>query len=450
MEKVKNMKIKLNLSDNHTHHRMSFLFKTTGRNIISANRYSNSRRLKDNLNNRGEFVWNISETGLRSGNVGYNYLEEILAERLQTSLLKTHSKRSPYYNQELDDGFFAKIGFKYKDGRCNLILMKDPRYSINATSVKKNDFFKIIAKVLLYSEHTRSAKKMNDYVDNLLNYPPNVLYALENRTPYHFYSEGHKVECKINTRRISKKKLALEISSNVWAEISVKDLNTFIDCFRFNKAKSKKWSLISPPKLWKQLFGEEPTSAQRQLMVEWLKQNRTENLVQERAKQLVIDLCKQNDRLYPIKLPDRHTYGLYVRGELSDWMVLKQAEYDHVNDTEDGNIFTSTKGQHQSVTVHRMLTEQEIDEHAHDFEEKYPFDEYPMDYMTASICIDTVVQGSSVGDQLASRALILLNDNTGIEYMVYTLKEHIQKATESPSYRIDESYLNGEMRWDIE
>ena len=70
-------------------------------------------------------------------------------------------------------------------------------------------------------------------------------------------------------------------------------------------------------------------------MIEWLKQNRTENLVQERAKQLVIDLCEQNDRIYPIKLPDRQTYGLYVRGELSDWAILKQA------DTENGNIFTS-------------------------------------------------------------------------------------------------------------
>lgn len=438
------MKIILNLEDNHINHRIGFLFKTTGRNILSANRYSNSTRLSRNLNHRGEYHWRISESGLRNGNVGYNYLESILAEHLKSSLLKTNNKRSPYYNPELDDGFFAKIGFRYKDGDCNLSLLKETTYSINGTKLKKDDFFKVIAKVLLYSENTRSAKKMNDYVDNLLNYPPNIMYALENRTPYRFYSEGVRVDCKINTRKISKKKLALEISSNVWAEISIKDLNTFIDCFRYNKTKSKRWTLVSPKQMWKNLFGDEPTPSQLKLMIEWLKQNRTENLVQERAKQLVIDLCEQNDRIYPIKLPDRPTYGLYVRGELSDWVILKEA------DTEDGNIFTSTIGQHQSVTVHRMRTEQELEESAEGFEEKYPFEEYCMDYMTASICIDTVVQGSSVGDQLASRALILLNDNTGIESMVYTLKEHINKATASPSYKLHESYLVGEMRWDIE
>ena len=72
----------------------------------------------------------------------------------------------------------------------------------------------------------------------------------------------------------------MEISENIWGEIGISELDKFLNVYRMNQSRSKRWLQISPRNLWKEVFGSSPTVSQKALMIAWLKQNRTEDMVE--------------------------------------------------------------------------------------------------------------------------------------------------------------------------
>jgi hypothetical protein len=243
---------------------------------------------------------------------------------------------------------------------------------------------------------------MDKYISRLLLFPPNVTYAIENRTEFNYYIEnGVPIKVRINTRPISDVKCALEISDGIWGEISVSDLNAFINYHRFSHRRSQKWG-ISPKFLWANLMGKLPTSSQEKLMLEFLQQNRTQDIVEQRAEQLLNELEIE----YPLRLKqflyDGKTKSLFVRGKLCDWVLIDNGDRSAI----------------QKVSTYIYLDGGHVR-----FIPRNPMP-YKNGALIGPICIDNIHRNSSRGDQFAARAMALLNDETTIE-MVSTIKEYI-------------------------
>ena len=251
---------------------------------------------KHRLNQRGEITIKCPAIGIGSKVAKKtDPVNENIAETIKRSVLPIKSRYRYYRRKEESshDKWTTFITFKCDDGESMLWIQKNnTTYTLNSVRMGKGDLCRAMAKIFYKSCFTNDTEIMDDYIDKCVNYPVNILYALENRTPYVFYDKGIKIEVRIYTKLIDIDKAALEISEGIWAEISVKDLNTFINTFALGSSRSKKWYRITPQKLWIALMKTAPGDGQLKLMIAWLKQNRTQKMVEDRAKTLLFDLEK--------------------------------------------------------------------------------------------------------------------------------------------------------------
>ncbi len=302
-------------------------------------------------------------------------------------LPNTHGRRSRYYNY--DNSAYEKwttiITFKRDDGDAMIWIQKNNTvYSMNSQRMSLNDISLALAKIFYRSVMDRSAISLEEYIDRVLDTPPHVMYALENRTPYVFWDGGIRREVRINTKMVGKKDIALEISEGIWGSMTISELNTFVNTFGLNSSRSKKWYRISPTRLWTALMGEEPSESQKKLMIAWLLQNRTQKMVEERAFELVYELADEFDNIQVVM--HEGYMALFVRGIHADWIVA------------DAN--KGWKRGHQNVNTFYWNGEK----------------------WEGPICIDNLHHNSSIGDQLSSRAMMLMNDK-GAGEMIYTLRQ---------------------------
>ena len=282
------------------------------------------------------------------------------------------------------DRWTTIITFKRKDGDAMMWIQKNNSvYSLNSKRMNLEDISRAIAKVIYRSCFDRSAESLESYIDKVVLHPTNVLYAIENRTPYQFWDEGRKVTVRINTKLIGEDEAALEISEGIWGSICIKDLNSFINVFGLGSSRSKTWYRITPKKLWAKLMGSQPSESQHKLMIAWLMQNRTQLMVENRAKALLVNLEKEYDNIYMIY--HERNMGLFVRGKEADWIIA--------------DAVRGTNSNHQKVNTFFWSGEK----------------------WAGPICIDNLHVNSSVGDQLAARAMMLLNDTQAGE-MIYTIR----------------------------
>ena len=170
----------------------------------------------------------------------------------QVLIPNTHGRRSRYYSYDNSDyeKWTAIITFKRDDGDAMIWIQKNKTvYTMNSERMSLNDISLALAKVIFRSVVDKSAVSLDEYIDRLIEPPPHVMYALENRTPYVFWDGGTRCEVRINTKLVGKKDVALEISEGVWGSMSVSELNTFVNTFGLNSSRSKKWYRISPSRL---------------------------------------------------------------------------------------------------------------------------------------------------------------------------------------------------------
>ena len=134
-----------------------------------------------------------------------------------------------------NDNVTTIITFKYRDGDSTIVFQKNkPHFFLNGEKDSKGIIIDNLSKIFYRSCFEKSSTKMDRYIRRLLLFPPNVMYSVENRTPYSFYSnDGSMVKqnVRIKTKIISDKECALEISDGVWASITIKDLNSFSASF---------------------------------------------------------------------------------------------------------------------------------------------------------------------------------------------------------------------------
>ena len=291
-----------------------------------------------------------------------------------------------------------------------IVEKRNGRFMLNGKSMTKEILLTSLAKTIYLSTTTTEPIVLFNKLYEAIDLPENVTFALENRVPYHWFENYEKIKVSLNVIQISNKECAIEISDNVWANISIKDLNTFMNYYRLGKRRGS-WKMLSPTSLWGRLLGKDPTESQLTLMKAFLMQNRTQDIVEERAEQLVKDLLKQ----YPDKLKlviektkDKHIRHIYVRGRMADWLLIE-------NPMKQGYQLVSTY----------MFTHKETNKPIQN------------GYWEGPICIDNLNDKSSVGDQFATRAIALMNDNIIIK-RVSTLSRRLKELeTNQEEIRID-------------
>jgi len=305
-----------------------------------------------------------------------------------------------------------------------IVNKTNPYYNLMGNRMTKRNLMIALSRGIYRSCFEKDGLILTDYIFKMVTLPENVSYALENRTPYWFFKpdETMKTEVRLNTKLIGSDECALEISDGVWAPISIKDLDIFINYFYHGHSRAKKWAYKSPRKLWSMLMGSHPTESQEKLMQEFLSQNRTQELVENRAKELMQSLTKK----YPdrIKLFDvqgentTHTV-MCIRGKLCDWAIIDSTYKTNIQKvktyafiTEDAAALNFKNISDDNPRLHGRAA--------------YSGNSFENGNLRGPICIDNIHDNSSVGDQYAARALALLNDDITLE-LVYTIAKYIPK-----------------------
>ena len=288
-----------------------------------------------------------------------------------------------------------------------LFTKSGSKFTLNGKRMTRDAVLTALARVIYLScftdDHAKLFKKLNE----CMTIPDSVIHALENRVPYHWYENYSIRRARLNLVQTGDKKFALEISDNVWGEMSIQDVKSFLNFYRFNKRQSS-WVNISPTKLWTRLMGEQPSESQLKLMINFLKQNRTEKIVEERAKELLEGFIKTYDQ---VKMVDNR---MFVRGKMADWVL------------EDRN--STSRKQRVSTFIIDKIADDDDPDADHIIQKEYK--------LVGPICIDNMQSDSSTGDQMVTRAISLMNDAI-ITNRIYTLNRYITDEHREGGIRLD-------------
>ena len=270
-----------------------------------------------------------------------------------------------------------------------------------------------LARVTFKSCFEDDPVKLLQSLYSTLELPENVKYCLENRAPFHFIEDYEEVEVRLNVQQIGDNEMAMEISDGVWGTLTVKQLDIFCNFYLHGSARGS-WKRLSVSTLYERLIGRKPVDSEISVMKAFLKQNRTQDLIDSRALELITDLVEQHKgRLVPHYSDNGDLETLYVRGKDFDWKLT-------------ANTFKSDI-QMVSTYIWQPNPRRDLDG-----------DIIYEPVWKGPICIDNMAKGSPIGDQFAGRALALLNDSFTIK-IVNTIKSYI--TTEPNTYRNDENEL---------
>ena len=279
------------------------------------------------------------------------------------------------------------------------------RYYVNGIMGNKSVLLAALARTIFKSCFTDDAIELEKFLYKHINIPENVSYALENRAPYYFYLEDEhgnyskKIECRLKVNLIGEKKVAIEISDGVWGELTIKQMNVYMNTY-LKKKKQGNWSNLSPSELWaKTMGGEKPKPAEEALMVAFLNQNRTSKVVKERARDLMIHIARRfPDRIAinwgsPDKLLDvsENPTVMYIRGKMADWKLTDRGLKSQGQQNVSTFVWVEGEGKGR---------------------------------WAGPICVDNLDNKSPTGDQFVTRAMGLLNDNMLIA-RVSTIKGYL-------------------------
>ncbi len=291
-------------------------------------------------------------------------------------------------------------------GNTPFFIEKTSRYYINGQLMKLEELCHALARVLFKSCFEKDPAKLMQSLYATIELPESVKYVIENRVPYYFYDNFTRHDVRLNVQRISDDECAIELGDGQWGNISVKDLDRFCSFYVYNKKTAKKWMYISPQNLYVELMGKEPRLSDMKVLIAFLKQNRKQKIVEERAQKLVEEMLEQYPNRLKGKLNEQGMFEvLYVRGKKFDWKL------------ENRGSSSAT----QAVSTYVWQPEKE---------KIYNYDGIVIDEKLVNpnwrgpICIDNMGANTPVGDQFASRALALLNDEFTMQ-IVSTIKTYI-------------------------
>ena len=187
----------------------------------------------------------ILETALSSRNIRRSRNVDIYARRGNRSDATEPTIQSIYQALKNNDiiGIVRRSPrpVLFRIGRCRYLISihKDgARYAINGEKCNVEIILKALARTIMRAayldgEGVEAQEALDDYLNRCINIPENVAYAMENRVPYHFYeregNEIHKRLTRLNLMQIDEDQFAIEVTSGLWGQIGVKELNSLVD-----------------------------------------------------------------------------------------------------------------------------------------------------------------------------------------------------------------------------
>ena len=283
---------------------------------------------------------------------------------------------------------------------CPLALSRtNGKYKINGKAESMNTIASVFARVAFKACFTEDNTQLMQVLFSSLNLSEDIKYVLENRVPYHYFKDFEKQEVRLNVAQIGDKEFAIELGDGIWGNLSMKDLQSFCNYYIHGRMNSK-FKRMGLKRLYQTLVGKEPLDSDIKVMREFLAQNRTEDLIENRAKELLRDITRQYpNRIKLIEDDNGEPQEMYVAGNDYDWKLTNSAY----------------KSEIQKVST---FVRQKRIEHDDNGKEEETW------YWAGSICIDNMAKGSSLGDQFATRAFALLNDNMTV-VRVNTIKSYL-------------------------
>ena len=322
----------------------------------------------------------------------------------------------------------AKKAVYLRIGNCGFmaVLRKDGiRYNLNGVYANLDILVKALARTIFRScyitgDGEEADEALDDYMQRCIDMPENITYVMENRVPYKFFQriDGKITEhnCRMNVMQIAPTNFAVEISSGVWGEMDLKDLNTFVNTY-LNGHKKGKWYMISCEELFEKTTGTKATEAQVSIMKEYLKQNRKQDIVEKRAMELFENMVRDYDvikkGMFTKPNGGEEVLAMYVRGKLADWMIIDNQSKRGIQDV---STYVLTKVSTRDNVI-PAIDEPTIDNDVFGYKWSGP------------ICIDNLSSGASVGDQFAARAFACMNDPMLIK-LVSTVGRYIPEHKE--------------------
>jgi|14_taG_2_1085336.scaffolds.fasta_scaffold04857_4 hypothetical protein len=337
-------------------------------------------------------------------------------------------------------------------GSCPLLLKKSKtRYYINGQVCSFNTLCHALARITYKSCFEKEPIKLMGALYATLALPENIKYCLENRVPYQFYdlfderADYHPIKVRLNVQQIGPQEMALEVADGVWGNISVKELDKFCNYYVHGKRRGK-WVDISPANLYKELMGRDARGSDIDVMLAFLKQNRTRDLVEARAIELVNDmLIEHSGKMKAVWSGDDLT-TIFVKGKHYDWKLTNNGYKTDIQMVSTYVWQPTYTTEQYAKKMKEWQEEMEKHAYAQKWQEEGLSDvesEIHPDLLKeptndcrwkGPICIDNMASGSPLGDQFAARALALMNDSFTIT-IVNTIKRYL---TGNPNeHRVD-------------
>lgn len=324
-------------------------------------------------------------------------------------MLQVRRRRRRSYRTEPNQ--FKGI-LKIKD--LPIMLSKtDIRYELNGKPHSLETICNVLARVLFKATTTDDTNVLMKALYSYLDMPEQVRYAIENKVPYHFFHEFDKHEVRLNIQQIDNDEYALEVSDGIWGTMTTKDLVVFVNTY-LHGYKRGNWYQISPQMLYERTVGKRPSESDIKVMREFLKQNRTSEIVEKRAR----DLVKEMEIQYGDKIEVRWDKNempekIFVRGKEYDWLLTSRGY------KRNYQMVSTFIWQPKSAKKRNGDTEEDL-----------------IPRWQGPICIDNMNSDSSLGDQFAARVLAFINDDM-TRKIVNTISNRI--ATEPNECRVDKN-----------
>ena len=203
-------------------------------------------------------------------------------------------------------------------------------------------------------------------------------------------------------------------------------MDRFLKIFRHNKRTSKKWLDISPAGLWETLSNEKPSESQILVMKAWLRQNRTDKMVEDRAKQLMLEIDRENEEIinFNMEVDGKERCAMFVRGQVADWILIEN---------------NAAKTSRQRVSIYCYHEQSLSNLENRDVSKIINASNFLSGKLRGPICVDNSVGQVSLGDQFASRAFSLMNDRFSLS-LISTLASALPKN--GMKNRLNSSHLN--------
>ena len=177
----------------------------------------------------------------------------------------------------------------------------------------------------------------------------------------------------------------------------------------------------------------EPTESELKLMIAFLSQNRTKDIVERRAKELVSEICNTFPTRffsYVVDLEENEVKkldigeGMSVCSSNNEWLFIRGNKYDwkirKTTNSESRQSVNTFIYQGRNNKVKTGQIQNEDGDWVDTFEETKTYE------WAGPICVDNMnFNGAlSVGDQMVARAFTFMNDNVAIK-LVSTIQSYI-------------------------